>query len=351
MRFYNPFALFALSLCLLSCGNGKELKSKFRLTTNLEKNTGKFGDKMQITLTPKGDVAVDSVQYYLGEEKLVTVDSVQNINVTLDQKKLGKKLLTAKIFVQGKTAILEETVTVLAKNLPKLYKYELVAKYPHDVASYTQGLEFRGDTLYESAGQYGESRLLTVDYKTGKIDQEVKLADEYFAEGLTVINNKVVLLTWRENVGFVYDAKTLEKESSFKYNQSKQGWGLCNDGEKIYKSDGTEKIWILNPETFAEEDYIQIVDNKKLRSKYNELEWVNGKIYGNTYQNDGISIINPETGAIEALVDLRPLKNEVQSGLDEANEVLNGIAYHRESDRLFVTGKHWNTLFEIKIIK
>ena len=142
-----------------------------------------------------------------------------------------------------------------------------------------------------------------------------------------------------------------EKEGTFTYGESKEGWGLCNDGKTVYKSDGSTKIWLLNPENLTETGHIEVADNKALRSKYNELEWVNGKIYGNTYQNDGISIIDPETGAIEAVIDLRTLKTQVQTGLKEKDEVLNGIAYNPERNTLFVTGKHWNTLFEIKVVK
>jgi glutaminyl-peptide cyclotransferase len=203
--------------------------------------------------------------------------------------------------------------------------------------------------LYESTGQYGESKLRKVDYKTGEVLQNVNLDKVYFGEGLTVLNDNIYQLTWQRGLGFVYDLNTLEKKSSFKYGQSKEGWGLCNDGKVIYKTDGTEKIWILNPETLVEERFIQAYTNKGKMSQINELEWINGKIYANRYQKDGVAIINPINGAIEGVIDFSPLKKKVtqHQGLD----VLNGLAWNPETQTLFVTGKRWDKLFEVKIIE
>lgn len=187
--------------------------------------------------------------------------------------------------------------------------------------------------------------------QSGEILNRIELENSYFAEGLTILNDKLIQLTWREKTGFIYDLDTFKKTGSFQYNQSKEGWGLCNDGNQIYKSDGTERIWTLDPETYAETGYFDVVDNKKVRSKFNELEWVDGKIYANSYQFDSITIINPETGAIEGVVDLRPLKKKINSISDNVNEVLNGIAYDANTQKLYVTGKHWDKLFEIRILK
>ena len=133
--------------------------------------------------------------------------------------------------------------------------------------------------------------------------QNVDLAQNYFGEGLTVLNGKVYQLTWQSGTGFVYDVNTLEKKSSFKYGKSKEGWGLCNDGNLLWKSDGTEKIWTLDPETLVEKEYIQAFTNKGKISNLNELEWINGKIYANRYQKNGVAIINPTNGAIEGVID------------------------------------------------
>src|SRR5690606_594729 len=171
----------------------------------------------------------------------------------------------------------------------------------------------------------------------------------YFGEGLTILNQKIYQLTWRAKKGFIYDLETLDYTGSFAYNQSKEGWGLCNDGQKIYKSDGTEKIWTLNSETLAEEDYIEIYTNTSRIKSVNELEWVGGKIFANVYQQNAIAIINPKTGAVEGVINLKGLQEKVSQhpGLD----VLNGIAYKGEKNKLFITGKNWDKLFEIEYIE
>ncbi|MBT8319548.1 MAG: glutaminyl-peptide cyclotransferase, partial [Gramella sp.] len=214
---------------------------------------------------------------------------------------------------------------------------------------YTQGLEFHGDTLYESIGQYGESKLRKINLETGKVLKEIKLDDQYFAEGITILGDRLFQLTWQEGEGFIYNLNTFEKTGTFGYNQSEEGWGLCNNGEKIFKSDGTEKIWILDPETLAERSFIQPTTHKSVSTKFNELEWVNGKIYANTYQKDGVAIINPDNGAIEGLINFSDLRNQVTQ--HNKLDVLNGIAYNPETDKLYVTGKNWDKIFEVKIMK
>ena len=217
-------------------------------------------------------------------------------------------------------------ITILNNESPKIFTYNIINEYPHDITSYTQGLEFYNDTLYESTGQYKESKLRKVDYKTGEVIKNIDLADEYFGEGLTILNDKIYQLTWQKGTGFVYDVNTFEKLSSFKYGNSKEGWGLCNNDKSIYKSDGTEKIWLLNPETLVEEEYIQVFTNKGKIIGINEMEWIDGKIYANRYQKDGVAIINPKNGAVIGVIDFSPLKKIVTQ--HEGLDVLNGIAYN-----------------------
>ena len=243
---------------------------------------------------------------------------------------------------------LKKVILVNAKP-PKIYTYEIVNTYAHDITSYTQGLEFYKGDLYESTGQYGESKLRKLDYKNGSVLKNVDLSTAYFGEGLSVLNDKIYQLTWKEGRGLVYDVNSFEQIETFNYGQSKEGWGLCNDGDKFYKSDGTEYLWFLNPQTLAEEGSLQAYTNKGKLTNLNELEWVDGMIYANRYQKDGIAIINPENGAIEAVIDFKALKTKVtkHQGLD----VLNGMAYNPKTKTLFVTGKRWDKLFEVKIIE
>ena len=187
------------------------------------------------------------------------------------------------------------------------------------------------------------------DYRTGEVLQKVSLPDQYFGEGLTILNNKIYQLTWRENTGFIYNLKTMEQTGTFVYGESKEGWGLCHDAEKnIYKSDGTDRIWTLNSNTLAEKDYIEIFTNTSKISSVNELEWVDGKIYANVYQQGSIAIIDPSNGAVEGVIDLTDLKDKVTQ--HPKLDVLNGIAYNGEPNILYITGKNWDKLFKIEIL-
>ena len=343
--------LLLLPLLIIGCGDKGSLDGNFTIETNAIKNSIKNGGEIAISLKAKKNITIDSVVYDLDGNRLGSKKDTGKYTTTLTSPKLGGRTLTATISTPDGTTTTTQKINILHTVAPQVYGYKIINRYPHQTDAYTQGLEFVGDTLYESNGSYGESNLRKLDYKTGEVLKEVKLDNSYFAEGMTIIGDNIYQLTWQKNTGFIYNKDTFEKTGTFAYNQSKEGWGLTNDGTVIYKSDGTSKIWTLDPSNLSEQSYIEPTDNSKVTSRLNELEWVNGKIYANNYQVDLISIINPVSGAIEGLIDLRELKKEVQSGLDPDNEVLNGIAYKANEGRLFVTGKHWNTLFEIEIVE
>lgn len=332
-----------ISVVLSACGNSNTKNTlNFSIETNANNNTFKLGDVLELKINNLKNKEISEVQYeFLGQ--------IIDPNFNLSDVKLGIHKLTANINFDGKQETISKNITILNNEAPKLLTFEIINTYPHDISSYTQGLEFYKDTLYESTGQYTESKLRKLDYKTGKVLKELKLEDRYFAEGLTILNDKIYQLTWQENTGFVYDINSFEVLNTFKYNRSKEGWGLCNDGTILYKSDGTDKIFTLNAETQAEIDHIQVFTDKGKIGALNELEWINGKIYANIYQRNGVVIINPENGATEAVIDFSSLKEKVtqHSGLD----VLNGIAYNPETNSIFVTGKRWDKLFEVRIIE
>lgn len=346
--------LFVSSICctllFISCKVETPVPGDFILSTTAKNNAVVNGGELTLSLKAKRSIAVDSINYSLEGENLGTATQMGEFVINPKSKKLGHKTLQASIYTPKGMITVKQQIILLHRVAPKIYGYKIVNRYPHRTDSYTQGLEFVGDKLFESAGSYGKSKLRAVDYKTGEVLKEYLLDNAYFAEGLTVHNNKIYQLTWQENLGFIYDANSFEKIGTFTYDQSKEGWGLCNDGTSLYKSDGTTKIWKLDSKTVREQSYIEPTDNVSVKTKFNELEWINGKIYANTYQKAAIAIIDPNSGAIEGVIDLRSIVKEVQDGLDKQNEVLNGIAYKKNEDRLFVTGKHWNTLFEIEVI-
>ena len=288
---------------------------------------------------------IEEITYKLDNEEL----AVNNNKITLDQTELGAKTLTANISFEGETVEVSKNIKLLAEKAPEIYTYKIINEYPHDQNAYTQGLEFHQDTLYESTGKKGKSSLRKVDFRTGKVLKKIDLDNNYFGEGITILNNKIYQLTWQSGIGFIYDLRDFKKIDSFKYNQSREGWGLCNDGEKIFKSDGTEKIWFLNPQTMAEEGHFETVTNTSIFNKANELEYVNGKIYANVYQKESMMIIDAKSGAIEGVINFGGLKDKVSQ--HQNLDVLNGVAYHPERKTFFVTGKNWDKLFEVEILK
>ncbi|WP_103072651.1 glutaminyl-peptide cyclotransferase [Aquimarina sediminis] len=349
MKTCNSLIIIILSIISFSCGSNQDKQKKyFSIATEGNKTKFPLGETIKASITNNKNIKIDSVSYLL-DDKEVTSKSNFDYEEKLDNEKLGNHMLTAKVFYGGNIDTITKKITILNHTPPKLYSYKIVAEYPHDKEAFTQGLEFFGDTLYESTGKKGKSSLRRVDYKTGEVLVKKNIDKQYFAEGITILNNKIIQLTWTSKVGFIYNLNTLEKIGGFTYDQSKEGWGLCNDGDHIYKSDGTAKIWLLDANTLAEKSYIEVTTNKSVKSRFNELEWVDGKIYANTWQKDGIAIINPKNGALEAVINLSGLRRKVTEHKDL--DVLNGIAYKRDTKQLFVTGKNWDKLFEIQVIQ
>ena len=238
------------------------------------------------------------------------------------------------------------SVTASSKAVPQ-YGYEIVHVYPHDRTAFTQGLEFRGGFLYEGTGLYGQSTLRKEDLQTGKILKEILLPAQFFGEGITVLNERIVQLTWQSHLGFVYDQASFRKLKSFSYPE--EGWGLANDGRAIYMSDGTAQIRCLDPSTLQEARRITVHEGDKRIENINELEWVRGELYANLWQTNRIVRIAPNDGTVLGWIDLPGLLTPEEQ---ERNvDVLNGIAYDSTRDRLFVTGKLWPKLFEIRVVR
>tara|TARA_B100001094_G_scaffold233034_1_gene227915 strand:- start:610 stop:1644 length:1035 start_codon:yes stop_codon:yes gene_type:complete len=341
MHLDKVLKIIIVAALISGCGNSSKPIKHFLIQTNANKNVISNTDTLKLSLSNPSNKKIDSVNYVMNNSPVADIFLLQNSS-------LGEKMIKAEVFYGGKKEVALQKVIVVNGSTPKLYNYELLNTYPHDITSYTQGLEFYKGVLYESTGQYGESKLRALDYKNDAILNNVNLSRSYFGEGLTVLNDKIYQLTWKEGRGLIYDVNSFETLGSFNYGQSKEGWGLCNDGRQLYKTDGSENIWILNAETLEEERFVQAYTNKGRLTNLNELEWVEGKIYANRYQKNGVAIINPINGAIEAVLDFKDLKNKVTNhpGLD----VLNGMAYNPDTKTLFVTGKRWDKLFEVRII-
>ena len=231
--------------------------------------------------------------------------------------------------------------------IPPTFGYRVVTEYPHDRRAFTQGLAYVDGVLYEGTGLYGESTLRRVDLETGEVLQAVGLSKEYFGEGIAVLGDRIYQLTWKSGICVVFDRETFEFQEVFTYPT--EGWGLTTDGERLIMSDGTNRLFIRDPETFAELDTIDVYDGARAIWNLNELEVVDGEIWANVWQTDRIARIDPETGQVTGWIDLTGLLSESDRGRHPV-DVLNGIAYDPETDRLFVTGKLWPKLFEIEIV-
>ncbi len=229
--------------------------------------------------------------------------------------------------------------------VPATMNYTVTNIYPHDSTSFTEGLEWFDNSLYESGGEYEKSTLVKVDLKTGKDVQKINLAKEYFGEGITILNGKIYQLTYKEGKCFVYDVKTFNKLKEFDYNG--QGWGMTNDGKSLIMDDSTDKLIFRDPNTFEIIKKVSVTDNNGPLSEINELEYVEGFIYSNVWQRDIIVKINPATGAVVAKADLSKIWNATGETQNDRADVLNGIAYDSTQKRFFVTGKNWSKLFEV----
>lgn len=222
--------------------------------------------------------------------------------------------------------------------------YQVIQTYPHDKNAFTQGLIFDQGELYESTGLEGKSSVRKVDLETGKVLQISKLSDRYFGEGITLWQDRLIQLTWVSKTGLVYDKKTLKQIATFNYPT--QGWGITHNNQELIMSDGSNTLYFLNPNTFKETKRIRVTDQNRPIDRLNELEFVNGEIWANVWLSDRIARIDPETGVVTSWIDLTGIIDPAATPTKDA--VLNGIAYDPESDRLFVTGKLWPKLFEIK---
>jgi glutamine cyclotransferase len=311
------------------------------------------GNEFEVDVHFGAEQKVDSVVYSMDSIKVISRTDTLAVKLKTEGLKFGSHLVIAKIFSGGKSEELTANINVLPAKAPIQYSYRIINTFPHDITSYVEGLEYHDGFFYESAGDYGYSSLRKVDPTTGRVLQKTDIDKKYFAEGMTVVGDKIIQLTYQEKVGFVYDKATLKKLSEFSYTTGREGWGLAFDGNRILNTDGSNTIFFLDKNTYKKIGSINVFDDKGAIDNLNELEYIDGKIYANVYTTDTILIINPETGAVEGrinLLGLLPLDYFKDEDAKNDN-VLNGIAYDKATKRLFVTGKRWPKLFQIELKK
>lgn len=310
----------------------------------------KSGDsvRLEISATSK-DIRIDSLTVSNGKGRSKTLQG--NPGKAYWQS-AGSRVgqTTLRILVYYNDSLSEShnvNIVILSDIIPVKHAYRVINKYPHDDQAYTQGLFYDNGLLYESTGIKGQSSVRIVNIRTGKPDKFLALDPKFFGEGIALYKDQIYQVTYQEQVGFVYDKKTLNLIRSFDY-QILEGWGLTSDGKNLIMSDGSAQLFFIEPEFFTQLDRIEVFDNKGMIDSLNEIEFIKGKILANVYGQSYIVVIDPSTGKVIGKADLRDLMPEGFQG--DYGKVLNGIAYNPETGHLYVTGKHWPVLYEIELV-
>ncbi|MDE5422383.1 glutaminyl-peptide cyclotransferase [Ancylomarina sp. DW003] len=364
--------IFLLSLALLSSCNGNgSHKSITKAQNEPQEKVIEFirslklkqpqrakvfaqGDTIEISIKKrKKSEDIDSLQLIVDGKLSQTLFSKPwNFSHIANEKKMGKHNFQVLAFHEdGKRGNVSSYYNIKSNTAPKELSYKVINTFPHDKKSYTQGLFFHDGYLYEGTGQYGESTLLKVDVKTGKSVFDRKLERNYFGEGITYYKGNIIQLTWRSEKAFVIDAEDFSQKDFFRPPTANgEGWGITTMNNQLVISDGSNKLTIVDPNNYGKIDEIEVYNDKGKVDTLNELEYINGLIYANVWLTDTIVIINPATGQVESNINLEKLLTPAERRkLTEGDDVLNGIAYDSINNRLFVTGKRWSKLLEIKI--
>lgn len=359
MKLYKILLIAAVTaIAVSSCKNKTNESGGFKVSISPDAGTViKSGTDVTIKVSYASELKPDSVVYLLDSVHLAVKKDSSVVTLKTDTLKLGVKVLTVKVYGSGKNEDAATNILLVAAKAPELLTYKIEKVYPHDTSSFTEGLEYHNGFLYESDGGYvaeveGRSSLRKVDLKTGKPVLKVDLDPKVFAEGITLVDNKLIQLTYKEKIGYVYDPNTFKLLSTFSFITAPEGWGLCNDGKQLYATvgngNGTNQILILDKNTYQRKGTIDVYDDKGPVTNLNELELINGKFYANIWNADTIVVINPKTGAVEQSINLSNIYPEPHN---PNSDVLNGIAWDAVGKRLFITGKKWPKLYQISVSK
>lgn len=308
------------------------------------------GTPVRVRFEPKGKTIPDSVEVYFGGKIFATIDDGGTEVLITEDNTTSTGIRAIKLMAySGKTRpqSISTFITILSDIVPERYGYRVEKVFPHDVRAYTQGLLYHNGYIYEGTGLEGKSALRKTDIETGRVIRNHNLESRFFGEGITIHGNQIYQLTWKTKVGFVYDLETFRELSRFYYNT--EGWGLTTMGDRLVMSDGTNKLYVIEPVNFTIVGTIEVYDNKSMVMHLNELEYINGEIWANVYMTDLIARIDPSTGKVNGYVDLADIM-PASERQNDGDDVLNGIAWDNETGRIFVTGKNWPKLFQIRVI-
>lgn len=323
----------------------EEKKSPFLLDFSPD---GKIAIGQQITLKLKlkDSTHFDSIKVLANNQLINAFTSIPaSINWDSNKGKLGTNIIKVAGYSQGKETADQFSIRLVSDIVPKVSSYKVIKTYPHDKNAYTQGLFYQNGFMYEATGLEGQSSLRKVKVESGEVIKSYQLPNNIFGEGITLYKDWIIQITWQSHVGFVYDKETFNLIKKFEYPT--EGWGIITIGDQLVMSDGSETLHFLEPNNFSEVKSMQVYDNEGPVDNINEMELINGEIYANIYRTDKIAKIDPATGKVTGYINLKNLLPETDKydGID----VLNGIAYDAKGGKLYVTGKKWPKLFEIKL--
>lgn len=344
---YIPVSFFILTILLLSSCKEPEF-AKFTFTENL---AIPYNTEVEIEIEAL-DNNLKSIELEINDSIVAKWENptVQKYSYKLIANDLGIGAKSITLIVKNEKGELfkdERIIRVLSDLTPELWAYEIVSTHPHNLENFTQGFEFSGNQLYESTGQQGGSKIAKIDLSTGNDISKIALDATHFGEGITILGDTIYQLTWTTNKCFLYNKNTLEiLPKDFTYQG--EGWGLCNDGKQLIMSDGTERLTFRNPKTFEVIKTIEVYTHEQPVIRLNELEYIDGLIYANIWMTNNIAIIEPETGRVIGVIDGTSLVN---IGRGKIGDVFNGIAYNKEEDVIYVTGKLWEKIIKIKLKK
>lgn len=320
-----------------------EVLAEFAFTDNVDM---KFGDVRKVNIKHTS-LKASKIELFIEDSLVQTWNHPKKkFSYTLESNKfnVGAKELKLVVY-KGNAVVFEDSrlMRVLSNIIPIKKKASVMNLYPHNQGHFTQGFEFNGNELYEGTGQNGSSLLAKIDLNSGNPIKEVNLEPAYFGEGITILGNNVYQITWQQQKCFVYNKETLEKINEITYNG--EGWGLCNDAKHIIMTDGSERLYFRNPQTFEINRIVEVYDNLGPITSLNELEYIDGKIYANVWQQNYIVVIDPNSGKVLKKIDCSEVVIKAKGG----GEVLNGIAYQPATKKLYLTGKNWSKIAEVVI--
>ena len=351
-KLFIIFIILSVITSSFSCstGSNRSRKPAVKISVDSPHKNIICGNDINIGISIKvKDGELKETKLYV-DSVLLTSDTKADFTYTVKKfENIGKHTLKAvSTKTDGVEGVYYHTFEVLSDIVPEKYSYELVQSYPHNQTSFTEGLEIHNGFLYESTGENGKSNLLKTNLKTGKTVQAVKLADKYFGEGITIFNDRIYQLTYKTQVGFVYNLENMALVDSFRF-ESAEGWGMTHDDKYLIMDDGTNVLTYINPTTYKIVKKLQVYDNTNPITYLNELEYSDGFIYANIWTTDMIVKIDPKTGKVISKIKLEGILT--MSNSTKQVDFLNGIAIDPVTKKMYVTGKLYPKLFEIKLIK